>query len=411
MINLKKFRLDTTLLIVTISLIIIFHILSYFNAPWIIYYNTIHQNRHNNILIKGIPFFSFFALLVLYFLLLIKNKYPFKILVPIIIMFIFGVLWILYGIVFDNISITLIIRDTFPPIIMFLPCFFLVGYEDRWWESLKKVIFIVACFFTLYSFCEILIAYSKFGFEYRITYGAPIYFNIIGLYSTYGLITLTDEWKKNKKIITFILIIFLFFNSAILQGRSWFIQTLILFVIYVFKISSTFKTKSVLKILIPLLIIIMTIIIFTINSQLFLALISRFNESGDTRTSQLKSFFSQVSFSQLFIGQGMKAKYTFMGDPNFNFIDNQVLLFMFRYGAIPTFMYFYLLIYPVFKSLIIKNKKIFRKCFVLLSWIAASLGLAVYFNFSFNLANLLIMIYAGRLFYEIKIYQQFKRSI
>ena len=94
-----------------------------------------------------------------------------------------------------------------------------------------------------------------------------------------------------------------------------------------------------------------------------------------------------------------------MDDSNFHFIDNQVLLYMFRYGIIPTIAYLYLLLYPVIKSFKLKDKKLMSKSLVSLSWFAAMLGLSVYFNLTFGMAHILIMIYTGRLFYEIKQYK------
>ena len=85
-----------------------------------------------------------------------------------------------------------------------------------------------------------------------------------------------------------------------------------------------------------------------------------------------------------------------------NFIDNQVLLFLFRYGLIPTILYLYLLISPIVKSVKIKNKKMILKSAVLFSWFLAMMGLGVYFSISFGMAHMLIMLYTGRLFYETK---------
>lgn len=409
MSNLKKIKLDVILILLVIFLISIYHISSYFNSPWEIYGESINQLKHNNIIIKATPFFAFFAFVILIVMFLLKRKYPAKMIIPIGILFVFGIIWMFYCVVFDNISITLLIRDNFPPIVMFLPCLLFVGYDDQKWPLIKKIIIYLSIFFTFYSFIEVFIAYYKFGFNYRITYGAPMYCFIIGLYATYGYIILTDDWKKNRKLFTFILVVLLFFNSAILQGRSWFIQTIFLFLIYLHKIRSVYKNNKILSIVIPLSVILFVALIFFVNSDLFSALFKRFKISGDTRTTQLKMFFEQVDIGNLVIGQGMNASYLFNDNPNYKFIDNQMLLFMFRYGIIPTILYFYLLIYPIVKSLIIKNKKIFGKCLVLISWIAASVGVSVYFNYSFSLSHILVLIYAGRIFYEISFYNTNKK--
>lgn len=409
MINLRKMKFDTFLLILMLTLMAGYHFFIYFNSAWIRYGESIRQIRNDSLIVIGCSFFAFFAMLVLVVLLLLTKKNPIKITIPILIMLIFGVFWVGYSILFDNISPTLLLRDSFPPFSLITCGVILAGYNHKWWELIKKVIFIVACVFVLYAFIEIIRAFIKFGFNYRMTSGAPMYLYIIGLYATYGLITLTDDWRLNRKAVVFILVILLFFNSAILQGRSWFIQTIILFIIYIFRIRAVFKKNAIFRISITFITLTTAIIVFVVNIELFEGLIERFQTSGDTRTAQLEAFFSQVGFKDLMLGGGIRAGYLFNNDPNFHFIDNQVLLYMFRYGIIPTFTYLYLLLYPVYKSFRYKNRKLILKSIVLISWFAAMMGLGVYFNISFGMAHTLIMIYTGRLFYEVLYYKSNKK--
>lgn len=403
MINLRKMKFDTILLLVMLILMSCYHLFIYFNSPWVSYGQSIKQIRNDSLIVIGCSFFAFFAMLILIFLIIFKKTNPKKIVIPVIIMFVFGFFWSVYSIMFDNISPTLLLRDSFPPVSMISCGLIMVGYNEKWWPLLKKAIFIISCIFVFYSFLEIIIAYSKFGFEYRMTSGAPMYLYIIGLYATYGLVTLTDEWRKNRKLIVFVLVILLFFNSAILQGRSWFIQTIILFIIYISRIRSVFKNNAIFKISFTFISIITLISAFALNIELFSGLISRFQTSGDTRTEQLKTFFNQISIKKLMIGGGIRASYSFDGDNNFRFIDNQILLYMFRYGVIPTITYLFILLYPIYKILMCKNKKYILKSFVLISWLASMLGFSVYFNISFGMTHMLMMLYTGRLYYELRL--------
>lgn len=399
--DLKKIKLDKLLLIFTLVFICLFNFLSYFNTSWKVEVDSIHQDRRMGILTTGLVMGAFAFLFVLLLFLVFSRKYSKKIIVPVLFLEIFGFVWTIYAYFIDNVSIGVLFRDAFPPITMLASGFILAGYNDKWWPLIKKAIFLIACLFTFYSFYEIIVAFSRFGFENRITYGAPMYCYEIGLFATYGLIILTDEWKKNRKLLVFILVVLLFFNSAILQGRSWFLQTTVLFIIYLFNIKEVLKKHKTLAIFVPLGIVVATVVIFMSNIELFEGLIDRFINSGDTRTSQLEQFFSQVSFEDLMLGQGTKASYKYMNNSNFNFIDNQVLLFMFRYGIIPTLAYCFLILYPFFKSLLLHDRKLVYKSIVLVAWFAAMLGVSVYFNISFGTMSLLILLYSGRLFYEI----------
>lgn len=400
----KKVKLDKLLLILVLVFICLYNFLSYFNSSWEKNGDSIHQLRNSSLIINLCISGALFCLVALVFLLFINKKYPLKISLPIISLTCFGIFWSIYAVLIDKVSIFVLLRDSFPPISLIAAGIMLAGYNNEFWKIIKKMIFLIACIFTLFSFYEIIIAFIKFGFEYRITYGAPMYLFEIGLFATYGLVILTDEWKNNKKILVLILIILLFFNSAILQGRSWFLQTCFLFIIYIFNIKNILKNHKVLSILVPLSIVGVTSIIFINNIDLFEGLINRFSNSGDTRTSQLEQFFNQVSIDKLLIGQGTKASYTYSRYETFNFIDNQVLLFMFRYGIIPTISYCFIVIYPIVKSLMMKNIKLFYKSITMIVWFAAMMGVSVYFNISFGTMSIIIMLYCGRLFYEIDNY-------
>ena len=405
--NLKKMKIHTILLIVFILLMAIYQFALYFNSPWESGFKNVHQVANNNILIKSFPFFSFAILLFFTILILFEGKkYPSKILIPVITLIIFGIFWVGYSILYNGISITLLIRSNMGPTLMFLPILVMVGYKNYWWKIIKKTISILSILATFYAFYECLNSFYLFGFSYRITYGAPMYVYTLGLYTTYGVITFTDDWLKKSKALYFIVLIMLVFNSAILQGRSWFIQTIILFIIYTMRVRNNFKKFSFQKIFLPFMIVFSVFIVLIMNVELLYGLIDRFLNSGDTRTNQLKTFFDQVSMGELLIGQGIYASYSFNGDPNFKFIDNQVLLFSFKYGAIPTLMYCILFLYPIFKSIFLRNKKLMLKSIVLMSWFAAMLGLSVFFNITFNLVHSLVLMLVGRLFYEIETSQK-----
>ena len=154
MIKLRKIPLDTLLVIAIMILFAAYYLLLFFNSPWENTGVNIHQIPNDNILIKGIPFFTLGGIILLAILLAMERKFPFQIVFPIILLCIFGAVWIAYSILFQGKSLTVIIRTNFPPTIMFIPILILVGYEDKWWPLIKKMIFIIACVFTFYSFYE-----------------------------------------------------------------------------------------------------------------------------------------------------------------------------------------------------------------------------------------------------------------
>ena len=181
---LKRIKLDQFILLIMLILMAGYHFLIYFNSPWEIEGNSIHQIRNGNLIVIGCSFFSFLTMVILIVLVIFTKKTPLNLLVPISILIIFGIIWSVYTILFDDISITLLLRDSFPPMSMITCGLILIGLNDKWWSFLKKAFLMIACVFVIFSFFEIIRAYSKFNFEYRITYGAPMYLFIIGLYAT-----------------------------------------------------------------------------------------------------------------------------------------------------------------------------------------------------------------------------------
>lgn len=398
----KNISIEKILLIAYFIILGIYQLALYYKSPWDTTGLTVNQIQNTNIIVKSFPFFAFIILIIFIAYRIIK-KIPKNLFFPILILIIFGVIWIGYTVFFDKVSITVLIRSNTTPVIMIMPILILIGYDHKWWELLKKVFMIIACLSVVFAFYECIQVFLLFGFAQRATASAAMYLTILGFYSTYSIVVLTDEWLKNRKILILFLLIILLLNSGILQGRSWFLQIGILFLIYILRVKNSFDKFDIKRVIIPVFIILVTSLIVVINFDFFLGLIYRFETSGDTRTFQLVAFFEQVGFNKLLVGQGIYANYTFRDDTNFRFIDNQVLLIMFRYGIIPIILYLWLLLSPVFKSFYRGNKKLMIKSVILISWFLSMLGVSVFFNVTFNLAHSIILLSIGRLYYELKI--------
>lgn len=393
-------KLDKFLLIGTFVLWTLYFLYSWFYTPWSLELNATQIKRSNTLAI-GLSFAAFGFTIALAFINSIKKRYPKILFWPILVLMIFGLIWSLYVVLIDKQYSSFLVRDNFPPTFMILCTIIFVGYNDEFWPIIKKIIFWLSIIFIFLSIIEALRAYLMFGFSYRITSSAPMYFFQAGFYSLYGVILLSDEWKKNKKILILILLLCAFFNSAIIQSRSWFLQVIILFIIYLFKIRSFFKNNKTAFVGVFTVMVGVVCFLLITNASLFDGLINRFDNSGDTRTNQIVTFFEQIPISKLLIGSGTRASYSFMGIEAYNYIDNQVLLFLFRYGIIPTICYCFLVVYPIVRSFALHDRKLIVKSIVLMSWFSAMIGLSVYFSLAIGYITLISFIYIGRLFYEV----------
>ena len=391
----KKLTLERTLLFGAFFFFLSYTLLSYMGRPWVMYSitsNNLKQNVNTGMLCSITLILAMVCFLGLVVSQFMKKRLNPIIITPILILFGFGLFWVGYDFLFSGRSLVWLLRDPFSSFTFFIPLAIFIGMKDSLWSDIKKYTFACAIVLIFASFISAIDFYRSFNTEFRPVACGMIYWFYKGFFLLLATILFTDEWRIKYKPLTFILIIMLFVVAAILQARSWFIQTIILFVIYM----ATAKNKRGSNLLTVLISAFILLIFFATNEEIFNGLLNRFTTSGDTRSGQLEQFFEQISFKDLMLGQGTKANYIFGSADEFNYIDNQILLSLFRFGVIPTVAYGFLLIYPIFKSIDEGNKKCLKQSLLLIIWILAILGLSVFFNLSFEIAGFVVFIMVGR---------------
>ena len=112
----------------------------------------------------------------------------------------------------------------------------------------------------------------------------------------------------------------------------------------------------------------------------------------DTRSNQLHEFFSQLDAGKFFWGQGYDATYQESAHGVYSYVDNQVLMMVFRYGLLPMVMYLCVALKSIYGFLKYK----IGYGFASMMWLAALNGLAIYITFGIDIQNLFIMIAIGR---------------
>ncbi|WP_394749399.1 hypothetical protein [Spongiimicrobium salis] len=120
----------------------------------------------------------------------------------------------------------------------------------------------------------------------------------------------------------------------------------------------------------------------------------------DTRTEQLRAFFSQLDFFEVIVGKGSDATWNF-GGKQYPYLDNQWLLLLWWAGLIPFLAYLYLTAYiPIRMFLRSKDYETKVEAFVLVIWVLACAGLAIYTTMSVDFFFIIICIIQGRLLYK-----------
>lgn len=268
------------------------------------------------------------------------------------------------------------------------------SYEDKRFRWFNKFLFFSVVFITLLAIYNI----SQFG---------------IGLWrgqalSKYQVYTVNFVWiapyvflilKHNKKLkwLRILSITMGIVLALITQTRSFLL-------IYAITIAFDFfntKNKATYTMLIGIGFIGFAYLVLNTKmlSTSFELLINRGIE--DTRSEQLAVFVSQLNFIDIITGGGFFTSYRF-GRNQWYFVDNQWLYLLWWGGIIPVITYFYL-------CAIVPIKLIFRggmdyetkvECFVLIIWVLALSGLAIFSTMSVDFFFFTISIILGRVLYK-----------
>lgn len=124
---------------------------------------------------------------------------------------------------------------------------------------------------------------------------------------------------------------FIIAAAFITQSRGWVLQTLVLLFVFVAVLGN--RNRYV-KFLMGLLLIFIAILgVSYVFPEITGNLFNRGVE--DTRSGQYVIFFAQHSWKDLILGLGINASYSYLGNVNYTYFDNQFMFVMFHYGIFP----------------------------------------------------------------------------
>lgn len=286
---------------------------------------------------------------------------------------------------FESIATTIII----------MPLLFFLGYDDKLWNIVQKRLpFVVALFLALF-YATFFVFWEKYGIveTMNATYKHFFCYAITSIW----LFCLIDTSSTILKIIKKLFMVLLVLAAFITRSRSWVLQSLLFLFIVSLKRGKKSKLSSFLLSILAILIVVFAIsIVFpNITGELF----ARGLE--DTRTGQYITFFSKYSFQDLIMGCGINASYTYLGEANYRYFDNQFIFTMFHYGILPV-LYWCMLGISLFLKAKSKDRMVdngqevyaAKTCWLLV--LLAYLGVSVYYQIGMDLNSVFVMILIGR---------------
>lgn len=213
--------------------------------------------------------------------------------------------------------------------VILLPVAALLGFDDNIWNILENKLPYINILFC----CCFYIAVFSFWANYGIKW--PMNASYKGIFSCWFtsacIMTFLDFPQKDKRKLIYCNLLLIIAAAFITQSRAWVLQTLILLFIFVAVLGD--RNRSV-KILMGFLLIIIAVLgVSYIFPEITGNLFNRGME--DTRSGQYVIFFAQHSWEDLIFGLGINASYSYLGNKNYTYFDNQFMFVMFHYGIFP----------------------------------------------------------------------------
>ena len=277
--------------------------------------------------------------------------------------------------------------------VILLPVAALLGFDDNIWNILENKLPYINILFC----CCFYIAVFSFWANYGIKW--PMNASYKGIFSYWFtstcIMTFIDFPKEDKRKLIYCDLLLIIAAAFITQSRAWVLQTLILLFIFVAVLGD--RNRSV-KILMGFLLIIITVLgVSYIFPEITGNLFNRGME--DTRSGQYVIFFAQHSWEDLIFGLGINASYSYLGNKNYSYFDNQFMFVMFHYGIFPVIAWLCAYastlkgskIYNEQSRIVIRAAK-FVGFFVLLAY----MGVSTYYQIELGYSGVIVMMLVGK---------------
>ncbi|MBI0577478.1 hypothetical protein IEC97_08905 [Neobacillus cucumis] len=284
-----------------------------------------------------------------------------------------------------------------------IPLFYLLGYDKNVFESAKKVIPYIIVIMVLLILWQSFTFILHYGISTQTILSPSKEMFSVAISAYWCYVLGMNENGSTHKPFKYFLGICLLFCAFLTLSRSWVIQCiLVLYSIMVLNSGKSSLFRKILSVFIVILVFITIIFLFpNITGSLF----NRIGE--DTRSGQYETFFSQVSPFTLIWGNGINAGYSFLGNQDYKYFDNQFIYIMFHYGIVPILCMLGV-ISDIFRklkrgSLNQDNKAFLVGCrFMIIFFLAALGGVSVYYKLGWNLNTLLVFVFIGRAHKRVK---------
>lgn len=312
----------------------------------------------------------------------------------IILSILIGILYFIEGLLCHNEHLFPLARAALNP--MFLLIFFMVfaTYNDFSFQKILNIILVASIIFVIldvYVFITDVQGLFVRGHTPLLQFRTGAYWGFI------FYLSFKSSLSKQDYIILLIGLVWCTLIAFVIVSRSWCIQGILSLLLLNIIALRSFKLRgiAILMLLLSIIIVIPYLYDAFLSSVSYDRFVSKLED--DTRSMQYIEVFSQMPSHYFIIGNGFHTSWMQDGF-SYNYIDNQTIMFLYRYGIIPTLTYYLFLLVPIFRIINIKRFRQYSKnVIIIVLWIFAINGLSVYNTLNWDWANFLVVISCARL--------------
>jgi hypothetical protein len=291
-----------------------------------------------------------------------------------------------------------LVTDSLSPVVFGMCLGVLLGSDDSLWPRLRRLAPIIAYGFGLLGLYEIWKepwAGAVTGVELPPT----VFLQTTFWFGAFSLFQLPAD-RIRAQLISCLPIALVAFEAVYVQNRSWICQCILAIGARFLLLNRAGGINRMWKYAVAAMAALMlSAVVLFLAAAVFPEELSGLRQRlmEDTRTAQYMDFFQQVPLSSFILGAGPLATYATGDSFNFLYIDNQLLLILWKFGVLAMMGYFILVLWPGLKLMASGEAEEDQASATVTSlWLLASLGLSIYHGIVQNPQNFLMILIAGR---------------
>ena len=304
-----------------------------------------------------------------------------------------GVFYFFEGIYVHNDHFFPLARAALNPMFLLIICAAFVVYDERFFAKLLRVVLFTSILFLLLGLYVLLVDVQ----ELIIRGNTPLLqFRTGAFWGFVFYMSFKEKLSKGEYIVLLMGLLCCTVTSFIIASRSWCIQGIISLVL----LNIIAYREKKLRRLVVILCVVFAFVVIPSLYETFQTTdwYDRWEDKmgQDTRSEQYVEVFDQMPLHYFIVGNGFHTSWL-QGNVSYNYIDNQTVMFLYRYGIIPTVTYYLFLLIPLFRVLRNRANYSIKPIILLMLWIFAINGLSVFNTLNWDWANFLIAIACARL--------------